>query len=472
MSFPSRLPAAENGAPRFRVNPLRLLQDVHAQFGDLVELTSDKALFSRLQTCSGCIAAFGPENLRTVFSRPDLFGMPVSLARRHHFPARLVKLNSGLFSMHGSEHLRHRSILAPMFDNRFVENICRTIPEVCETLLDTWILSSPLELLSEMRRLVLHIANRIVFGSASGEWPVLGALAQNLFLLRREYSNGDEEKRKRIRPDLFQTGNALDESLRDFIRHFRAYQSGGHHCFLSFMAQLRSEHGGFALTEDELVGHGNTLFMSTTEPLAVTLTWTLLVLSQFPALSKMLRTEIKQAAKLNEAADFQCLDLLGGVIREILRLFPPNAIMVRVTTQATSVLGPLLPQGCEILLSPFVAHRDPVCFPEPNAFHPGRWRNARPTPFQYLPFGGGNKICPGKGMASMILRIALALILRRYDVVLAGDQSIDWRMSITMMPANEPIVSIGSPTGDVGARSGRLLGPVAELVELGCDPVR
>jgi cytochrome P450 len=137
--------------------------------------------------------------------------------------------------------------------------------------------------------------------------------------------------------------------------------------------------------------------------------------------------------------------------------------MVRVTTREVVVGDVTLPEGCEVVVCPFVAHRDPERFPEPSRCLPSRWRVVRPSPFEYLPFGAGAHGCIGQALARHLLGRALAHVLVHHDLVLACDQAIDWRVHIMLMPSVDAEVVVRAPDAP-GDGGGRLLGPAAELL--------
>ncbi|HEU4390014.1 MAG TPA: cytochrome P450, partial [Blastocatellia bacterium] len=236
---------------------------------------------------------------------------------------------------------------------------------------------------------------------------------------------------------------------------------------LARLAVVASE-SGEQISENEMVAHSNVLFMSSTEPIGVSLTWVLLVLSQLPDLRRDLRHELDQASRVKSASQAIPpirLPLLDSVINETLRILPPNAFMVRVTRRKVSLDGLLLPERCELVLCPFIAHRDAGRFPRPNEFLPSRWTEARPSPFEYFPFGAGGHACVGRQLAMYMIKSALALLMPRYELVLAGDQEIDWRLHIQFMPKDDPLVTVRAP-GDVTAGAGKLLGPIRDLLML------
>jgi cytochrome P450 len=140
--------------------------------------------------------------------------------------------------------------------------------------------------------------------------------------------------------------------------------------------------------------------------------------------------------------------------------------MVRVTTRQAALGDLLLPERCELVLCPFVAHRDPERFPRPSAFLPSRWSWSRPSPFEYFPFGGGGHYCVGRYLATYLIKAALSFLMQRYELVLADDQQIDWRVHIIFMPSNEPIITVQASRTSSLQKAGKLLGAVGELVSL------
>ena len=261
-------------------------------------------------------------------------------------------------------------------------------------------------------------------------------------------------------------GDAVDADLRRYVRACRTAGSTSDG-ILARLARLETT-SGTILTEDEVVGHANVLFVSSTEPVAVSLTWILLILSQLPTLRQALRQELARATtEIDSMSPPPCdLPLLDSAISETLRLLPPNAFMVRTTTRPV-VLGDFeLPRQCEIVVCPFVSHRDPEYFPQPDDFKPDRWSRTAPSPFVYFPFGAGGHSCVGRALALSAIRAALTCLLPRYDLVLAGDQEVDWRLHIIFMPRVDPFVRNPLPRELLPGREWNTAGPVGAILRL------
>lgn len=97
----------------------------------------------------------------------------------------------------------------------------------------------------------------------------------------------------------------------------------------------------------------------------------------------------------------------AAVVKEALRLYPSGWIGSRVAATDTEVDGLLVPAGRMVLYSPYLTHRDPDLWPDPDAFRPERFDGPQPA-WGYLPFAAGERTCLGAGLATLMLRTAVA----------------------------------------------------------------
>lgn len=469
--LPLSIPRATEVA-QFHEEPLGFLARARSNLGDIFVLRDAGPIFSRAADCAGAVAVFGLEHHRAVLSDIDLFGMPVSAAQQLSLPQNLVNLNCGLHSMRGEKHAQQQRFLLRALGERSVEGQRGAVKAGLETFVQGWQFGQRVGLLSEMRQLALHVSTQLLFGNQDPERARLASSLQNYFHFRREVTSSFSSASEGLREELIAIGTSLDDQLRRYIRWCRKNAVASSDGILTRLARGELERGK-QLSEDELVAHCNVLFMSSNEPIAVALTWILLILSQRPDLRRALRYELNQpspAGGVPPASELGGLLLLDSVIHESLRLLTPNALMVRVTTRAAFLQGVLLPERCEIVLCPFLAHRDPERFPRPNQFLPSRWSGPRPSPFEYFPFGAGGHSCVGYHLAMYVIKATLALLMPRYDLVLAEDQEIDWRIHIMFMPKSDPTMTVCAP-GESTLRGGKLLGPVSDLVSFeSCEP--
>ena len=113
--------------------------------------------------------------------------------------------------------------------------------------------------------------------------------------------------------------------------------------------------------------------------------------------------------------------LLGWVVDESLRLWPPTWLAYRGTDRDQPCAGWLLPANSAVMLSPFVAHHTTACYDEPDRFRPERWRGLTPPRGAFIPFGAGPRWCLGARFASLELARAVAVLASRLRLSSAAE---------------------------------------------------
>jgi cytochrome P450 len=447
-----------NNSAGFRNDPLQWLRSACTQ-SRVVSVDPDGPALTRDPDAHACIAVFGSENVRTVLSDVATFGMPMSIAARLGLPAVLANLNTALFSMDGSQHRHRQRLLAGILGPAHEIARRREIDAALSEELARVASASELQLIHWTRRVAGVVAERVILG-AHGKH--VAPVVQRYFDLRRAYATRDDRAGPAYET-LVDAGNRVDQLLRERVRIIRG--SGDDDSVIGELSQLGDQLAE-PLCEDELIAHANILMMSSSEPIATALTWTLLSLSQRPRLRADLRELVTRGGP--EPGLLGNPRLLVATVKEVLRLVPPNAIMARITRTDVLLDTQPVPRGTEVAISPFVEHRSPRPFVDPDRFRPERWATVQPNPFQYLPFGSGGRACLGRGIAIETICAFVTALLGSYDVVLADDQYIDWWMNVTLMPSTDPVMSLrqfGDQQVPVG---GRLLGPARTLI--GVDP--
>ena len=144
------------------------------------------------------------------------------------------------------------------------------------------------------------------------------------------------------------------------------------------------------------------------------------------------------AAERATFADLDRLPLTRRAIEESLRLYPPAWGFSRQALSDDEIGGYRIPGGALVFLIPFVVHRRPTLWPDPERFDPERFAPervaARPR-FAYFPFGGGPRVCIGNQFAMMEAQLVVATIAQRYRIEVGPNQDIRPEPLITLRPA-------------------------------------
>jgi cytochrome P450 len=193
---------------------------------------------------------------------------------------------------------------------------------------------------------------------------------------------------------------------------------------LSMLLEAQDAETGEGMTDEQVRDEALTLLVAGQETTATALTWTFYLLSTHPEIARRLRGELADVLddRTPTVEDLPRLPYLGMVIRESMRLYPPVWAFVRMALTDDDVGGYLIPRGAIVALVPYLTHRHPACWDNPEGFDPERFapeEEARRPRYAYFPFGGGPRRCLGRDFALLELPLVVALALQRYrfDVV-------------------------------------------------------
>jgi cytochrome P450 len=186
---------------------------------------------------------------------------------------------------------------------------------------------------------------------------------------------------------------------------------------------------------DEIV----TIFFAGHETTAVTLSWAFYLLSQHPEIEERVRAEVEDVlnGRRPAFADLPKFVYLQQVINEILRLYPAAYLFAREAVVDDQLDGYPIPATTLIFISPFVTHRDPKYWPDPERFDPDRF-----TPEQvasrprhvYYPFGEGPHLCIGNNFALMEMQLILVMTLQRFRLGFVPNHPIVFKPEATLRP--------------------------------------
>lgn len=220
----------------------------------------------------------------------------------------------------------------------------------------------------------------------------------------------------------------------------RRHVAGAGGCdLLSRLLSARDEETGKPMPDDLVRDEAVTMLLAGHETTANALTWALHLLSTDPQAQQRQGAELDEAlgGRLPAAADVRLLPYTAAVLRESMRLYPPAWILARRLLTPRDVCGYRLPAGALLVFSPWVVHRDPAWWPEPDRFQPQRWltdADERPR-YAYFPFGGGPRRCIGRTFAETEGILILATLCRRWWVEPASVTPVVPHPVMTLRPA-------------------------------------
>jgi cytochrome P450 len=386
----------------------------------------------------------GPRRDIYLFDDPQLIEQVLAGKGRSFQKSRGSKrlrplLGRGLLTSEEPEHLRHRRLVQPAFNRTRVDAYAPRMVATAERFGASWRDGQTVEVDREMMRLALEIAADTMFGSdVSGETESIGAtLDRALSSFAKMVAPFGEVN------DVFPTPTGrrfrraragLRATVERLIAQRRGAEDRGD--FLSLLIAARDERGAFS--NDQARDEALTILLAGHETTANALTWTLDLLGRNPEAARSVEEEL--AVTLRGRApgveDVARLPRLHGAISEALRLFPPVWLTGRRALEAVRIGDCALRRGDVALVSPYVTHRNPRLWPEPERFTPERWfSQARPVRFAFFPFGGGTRACIGESFAWLEASLVLATLLQRVRFDLLDVDPVPLAPLVTLRPA-------------------------------------
>lgn len=236
-------------------------------------------------------------------------------------------------------------------------------------------------------------------------------------------------------------GELVDSFIYGLINQRRRDGSDQQHDLLAMLQSAEDDDTGERMSDQQLRDECVTLFAAGHETTAVSMAWTMHLLTGHPDVLTRLQTEVKTVlgdTRTPPPDAFRSLPYTLQVVQESLRLYPPAWIMSRLAL-ADDPIGPYtIPAGSTALVSPYLLHRDPASWPDPERFDPDRFGpvgggDVRHS-YAYLPFGGGPRLCIGNQFALMEMQILLALLVRSFTIESVPNQRVDTHPLITLRP--------------------------------------
>jgi len=232
----------------------------------------------------------------------------------------------------------------------------------------------------------------------------------------------------------------LDAIIYDMIAERRA-SGRDHGDLLSMLLTAQDEENGEivggGMTDRQVRDEAMTILLAGHETTANALTWTWYLISQSPEIEAKLHDEIDRVlqGRLPTVADLSSLSFAEKVVTEAMRLYPPAWIVGRRAIAEYPIGEYVAPPRTIMIMSPWILHRDPRYFADPDRFHPDRWTpelEAALPQFAYFPFGGGPRRCIGESFAWMELVLVVATLAQRWTLRLVPGHPVEPQPVVTL----------------------------------------
>jgi cytochrome P450 len=440
--MPGEVPARRAPGPRghflvgnllaFRRDVLRLLLDGQRQFGDVVRFRLGPLVVHLVSH---------PDHIRHVLvTRRDLYNKDT----RSSAKIRSIT-GEGLLTSNGEFWLRQRRLMQPAFQPQRLGPFADVMARSTAQMLERWGKRAEegraVDVASEMMGLTFTVVGKALFGADLGGEAETVERCSTLILA---HTYRRLEKLVDL-PEWFPTpGNrrfrralhALDAIVHRLIAE-RRRSGGAPEDLLSLLLRRCDEETGQRMNDAQLRNEALTLLLAGHETTANALTWTWFLLAKHPAVRRRLAAEVARVlrGRAPAAEDLPRLAYTRMVFQEAMRLYPPIWIMERRVLADDTIGGFAVPAGSTVVLSPYVTHRHPGFWENPEAFDPERFAPGAAEgrdPHCYIPFGLGQRLCIGNHFAMMEAQVILAVVSQRFRLDLVPGARVEPKPGITL----------------------------------------
>jgi cytochrome P450 len=351
-----------------------------------------------------------------------------------------ILLGNGIMTSEGDFWRRQRRMMQPSFHRRVIDQFSALIREVNDKFAARWAdkaaRAEPVNLSDDTSELTLEIVLRSIFGSDLARLET--QFGANPFEVVAKEQNRDLKFAFRFRSLTKLVAELIDRRRREPEEHFD---------FLSMLMATRDRDTEEAMSDKEMIDEVLTLIVAGHETTAAALTWTWYLISQHPDTAARLQAEAdgvgsERTLGLDAA---ESLQFTHQVLQEALRLYPPGWLITRRTLEADELGGYPIAPRTDVFISPYMLHRHPAFWSEPEEFRPERFAGADAEErhrFAYIPFAVGPRHCIGENLAMFEMLAHVQAMSRRFRLTRANHEPIELEAQINLRPRSNLMMMV------------------------------
>jgi len=417
-------------------NPLKLLDFCSHTYGDTFQIFGGNknpvVLFSH------------PQAIKEIFS----FDSSIIDTGRSNRLLQPIFGEGSLLLLDGAPHQRQRRLLMPPFHGNRMQSYAQLIRNITYEVISKWEISKPFPIRIPLQEISLRIILETVFGLEQGQrFDILKKLlvqaldtisspltSSLLFFPKLRHDWGAWSPWGRF----ILLKQEIDKFLYQEIQHRRKEMDSSRTDILNLLL-LAHDEDNQPLTDAELRDELITLLFAGHETTASALAWGMYWMHYIPNVRINLLNELNKLRPRYDPIDISQLPYLNAFCQEMLRLSPIFLTAQDRILKAPQKIGNFLFEpGATLVPCIYLTHLREDVYPLPRFFKPERFLEQKFSPYEYLPFGGGNRGCIGVAYANFQIKVILGTILSQVEMSLVNQQPIQpVRRGATMAPPSE-----------------------------------
>jgi cytochrome P450 len=413
-----------------QIRPLRLHQDVEAwcrQYGDFFQMYMgpEQAL----------VVADHEAVAQVLKQRPDTFRRP-ALSERI---MREMGCVPGLFDAEGQDWRNQRRMVMHAFSPQAIKAYFPSLVKVALRLRQRWDGAAregrAIVLSDDLKRYTVDIIAGLAFGTDvdtinGGEEVIqrhldviLPAIARRTLSFVAYWRVFKLPQDRRLDRSVAAVKHAIGDLIGQArLRMAQDPQRAAHPANLLEAMLAAAAQPGSGVDDQAVVGNVMIMLLAGEDTTANSIAWLLYQLQRNPEALALARDEVLQHAPDPEAFTVEQMDqleYLDACIHESMRIKPVAPFLPVEAMHDTSVAGIHVPAGT--LVWCVLRHHSMAAshVEQPAQFDPQRWLHNGPGAIDRkvaMPFGAGPRTCPGRYLALLEMKVAMAMLLSRYDI--------------------------------------------------------
>lgn len=354
---------------------------------------------------------------------------------------------NGIVLLGGAAHQRQRQLLMPPFHGDRMRSYAQVIQDITAQVMKPWTIGTTFAVRPAMQSISLQVILKAVFGlegspryeelrqtlsqMLDGFGSAFGAMFLFYGFLQKDWGAWSPWGR------FLRQRQQVDELIYAEIADRRRHPDAERTDILALMMAARDSEGR-PLSDAELRDELVTLLFAGHETTASAMAWALYWVAALPEVRAKLLAEFDALGSTAEPSAIARLPYLSAICQETLRLYPiAMSAFPRVVKQPIEIAGYAVEPGTFIIASIYLAHRRPETYPEPQQFMPERFLERQFSPYEYLPFGGGDRRCIGSAFALYEMKLALFQMVSDLEMNLVSSKPIrPIRRGLTVAPSD------------------------------------
>ncbi|XP_063283836.1 cytochrome P450 4B1-like [Pelobates fuscus] len=355
-------------------------------------------------------------------------------------------IGRGLLVLNGPKWQQHRKLLTPGFHYDVLKPYVKLTSDCTNVMLEKWekLVSNkkPVELFHHVSLMTLDTIMKCAFSYNSncqtdGDNTYIKAIYEISYLTERRirifpyhsdfiyfFSPHGFRLRKALKIAHQHTEKVIKqrkESLQQ-EKELEKIQKKRHLDFLDILLFAKDENGK-GLSDEDLRAEVDTFMFEGHDTTASGISWILYCMAKHPEHQQKCREEVREVLGGRNTVEWEDLGKLTYTtlcIKECMRLYPPVPEVGReLAKPITFCDGRSLPKGASVILNFYAIGRCPSIWEDPEVFDPMRFSPENSSgrhAYGFVPFSAGSRNCIGQNFAMNEMKVALALILQRFEL--------------------------------------------------------